>query len=171
MIQIELPNNGSHTFRKCLSRSMGRQTALYNCEELSANDVMFYFEQFSALSFPEKMASVLLCPMVYIPRPDAQQNESVFTATHVSRLINTNWEIMCAIWISRCGKTHVLTLSNDLTMRLMDISNNNIYRDYVALPKVVVNIPEVIKIVRLFMTHQGKVCYAFHCYWLIFYLS
>ena len=124
---------------------------------------MYYFQQYACLSFPEGASSVLLSPMFYVFPCTVSEFPDIFKETHVAKLGSSDWILVCAIWTSRCGKTNVLTLSSDLTLTLTDITNNNPYRDLVALPQIYVDVPEIVNIVPLFMTHQGMLVHDVVC--------
>jgi hypothetical protein len=152
----------SYTFKQCVYRMMDKKAALYNCDGLSLKDsVMYYFDQFNALSFPEKGPTVLITCMFYVYPSVVEENPNIFSLNSVNDLsYGTEWLIVCAIWVSRCGQTHVLTLNQELYMELTEITNINPYRGLVALPKMYVHIPDVQNVVRLFMTHQGMLDYS-----------
>ena len=141
---------------------MDKKAALYNCDELSLKDsVMYYFDQFNALSFPEKGPAVLITFMFYVSASAVEECPHIFSYDSVNDLGDeTHWLIVCAIWVSRCGKTHVLTINEELTMELTEITSSNPYRNLVALPKMYVHVPDVQNVVRLFMTHQGIIYYC-----------
>jgi hypothetical protein len=156
VIHVDIPHNGTWVFQKTPTIDRNRSTSLYMSPIAATGEVMYYFEQHACLSFPEGASSVLLCPMFYVPPRVARADPNIYKATHVSFVGSAEWILMCAIWTSRCGKTHILTLSSDLVMTLTEITNNNPFRDLVALPQIYVDLPEVVNIVRLFMSHQGN---------------
>ncbi len=95
-------------------------------------------------------------PMFYVPFEAAEADDSVFMASHIQDLVaDVKWVIVMAIWMSRCGKTHRLVMDDELVISLTDITHDNPWRQYRALPNIYVHVRDMLEVTRLFMTRQG----------------
>jgi hypothetical protein len=114
---------------------------------------LYYFEQYSAIIFPPHGATTLIAFMFYTP---PNEHESSFGAQHVSDLgTEVPWVLVLGLWVSRCGKIHVLVLEVDLLMRLVEIDGVNPWRAWDALPFMYVDHDVMREAVERFMTNQS----------------
>ena len=97
---------------------------------------MYYFDQYDGLE--HTLVNNLYSPMFYGPT-DKINSDDIFTLTHVTELEESeidDWVLICAVWLSRCGKAHILYMDSKLTCSLVDITDKNIFKRYTALPQV-----------------------------------
>ena len=154
ILSVDIPGKDSRHFKIIRCEGGPRNLSLLKEETETASDTMFYFDQYDGVIHPTH-EGFILSAMFYVSSEEANANPSVYEAVHVSQLDGVDWTLVAKVWLSRCGRTHILYMKGDLVMTLLDITDSSPFRKQTALPQVCVDTATVENATRLFMTHQG----------------